>query len=360
MRFFFKRGFWTWVLVLALLAEGYARMRMDSTDPLHLAPLPAVTRKAVSSELAIELVPGAKVSAALSRRESLRPTAIEYSIGPDGFRGGAITQPKPVDTLRIAVLGDASVFGVGVKEDETFAKVLERELSAALRARKVEVLNCGIPGADLRYEIALCRTRILDFDPDVVLACATELDVVAADPMPWSTESHARWLRRLDLGGDSPSDDLEFVDRGPWILRRISRLVDQIGYGLESHFRDAAWTAILDANFGIVDSPGWTALQARLRAFAADCGRRRAQAHVVFIPSLANLREYAWRDRHKALAELATANGVILHDLLPTLDEHSGEPLIVSIENPYPSVEAHRRIGEFLAKDLASSIVAEH
>lgn len=81
-----------------------------------------------------------------------------------GYRGPDRPRPSGSGTLRIAVLGDSSTFGVGVCLDETYATLLERELPNA------EVLNFGVAGFSAFQGEKLFEDRVLTYRPLVVLA----------------------------------------------------------------------------------------------------------------------------------------------------------------------------------------------
>ncbi len=83
----------------------------------------------------------------------------EIHTNSHGFRGdpgtGDFDWKKPAGVIRIAVMGDSSVFGVPVAGDETFSAVLERELTRRFPGRRFEVLNLGIPGMTMKKLIRL-------------------------------------------------------------------------------------------------------------------------------------------------------------------------------------------------------------
>ena len=61
-----------------------------------------------------------------------------------GLRGDLPADPKPEGLPRVMVLGDSSLFGHGVADDETYPAQLQANLLAAGRA--VEVINGATPG----------------------------------------------------------------------------------------------------------------------------------------------------------------------------------------------------------------------
>ncbi len=86
-----------------------------------------------------------------------------------GMRGGEVSRINVEDRYRIALLGDSFTFGWGVHEDESFAAVLQRELNTRSAARKVEVLNFGVPGYSTFQEVTSFLEKGGDFNVDAVL-----------------------------------------------------------------------------------------------------------------------------------------------------------------------------------------------
>lgn len=96
-----------------------------------------------------------------------------------GLRGEEINVEKEPGVYRVALLGDSFAFGWGVKENESFAKILEAELSQKFKEanisinnqpfKKVEVINFGTPGYATFQEVERFQEIGLQFKPDLVL-----------------------------------------------------------------------------------------------------------------------------------------------------------------------------------------------
>ncbi len=87
-----------------------------------------------------------------------------------GFRDKEWNPMKPPGTFRIALLGDSYVEGAQVSEQEVFARVLENLLSEPLGApARIEVMNLGVSGYGTTQEMELLRTKVLRFEPDLVV-----------------------------------------------------------------------------------------------------------------------------------------------------------------------------------------------
>jgi hypothetical protein len=96
-----------------------------------------------------------------------------------GFRDRDFeTTAKPPGTRRVAFIGDSVTLGLSVQEPKTFVRQLERRANAASPAERIEALNFGIDEYNAVQTAELLRTRVLDFEPDVVVYvfCLNEFD----------------------------------------------------------------------------------------------------------------------------------------------------------------------------------------
>lgn len=95
----------------------------------------------------------------------------EYRINSHGFRDREFSVAKPPGTFRIVCLGNSCTFGWGVRQEETYPKVLEKILSDSLPGRKVEVINAGVTGYSSLQGLRLFEREILKLQPDLVTVC---------------------------------------------------------------------------------------------------------------------------------------------------------------------------------------------
>ncbi|UCD94244.1 MAG: hypothetical protein JSU69_10850, partial [Candidatus Zixiibacteriota bacterium] len=68
----------------------------------------------------------------------------EYRINSSGLRGDEI--PPKSEKIRIVALGNSCTFGWRMRDDETYAKQLERIINGDTSLPQVETINAGIPG----------------------------------------------------------------------------------------------------------------------------------------------------------------------------------------------------------------------
>ena len=95
----------------------------------------------------------------------------EATINAQGFRGKDWVM-EGQSSCRVIVLGGSAAFGQGAsRDDKVFTSVLERLLNASSNSMEggVQVLNAAVTGYDSTQELILLVTRLLDYQPDVVV-----------------------------------------------------------------------------------------------------------------------------------------------------------------------------------------------
>lgn len=69
---------------------------------------------------------------------------------------------------RIIVTGDSSIYGWGLKDNETYAVFLERELRSRFSV-PIEVINLGVPGYSTEQTIRLLDMVGWEYEPDLII-----------------------------------------------------------------------------------------------------------------------------------------------------------------------------------------------
>jgi len=78
------------------------------------------------------------------------------------------TQEKRAGELRVLLTGDSSIYGWGVRDHETYAIFLEKELKRRFR-KNIDVINMGVPGYSTEQTIRLLKKVGWSYDPDLVI-----------------------------------------------------------------------------------------------------------------------------------------------------------------------------------------------
>lgn len=86
-----------------------------------------------------------------------------------GYRDYAYSYDKKMGVFRIIIIGDSVAKGHGVKLEESFGKVLERNLNALPGKRKFEVIVLAQSGYSTSQELILLEEESFKYNPDIIL-----------------------------------------------------------------------------------------------------------------------------------------------------------------------------------------------
>jgi hypothetical protein len=140
--------------------------------------------------------------------------AFETQTNSFGLRGPEPLLPKPKDAIRVLVLGDETILGLEVSDEETLTARLQTELTAIWR-RRVEVINGAVPG-DCPLTMALrLKHHLAALQPDLVI-CHFDMSDVADDYS----------LRRLTVFG---ADDEPLACPHPLLEKPVRGVGQRIG-----------------------------------------------------------------------------------------------------------------------------------
>jgi hypothetical protein len=181
-----------------------------------------------------EFVPGAE----------LMDGSVRVRINRWGQRDRDYDQQKPPGTIRIALLGASNEMGWGVEQDRIYDNVLEerlnRELGGPGRPR-YEVINFSMAGHSLVEMLYLAETKVLAFQPDLILVTFTVHDVrevvlgQLADRVRSGRELHYDFLSKVVAqAGGTPGDS------APRLMRKYTPYWRTIVDGCFSGFAELA------------------------------------------------------------------------------------------------------------------------
>lgn len=100
-----------------------------------------------------------------------------YKINSLGMRDYEYPIKKPENTFRILMMGDSFTEGQGVNTDQTFTKLLEKDLQDKIKGKKVEILNSGTLSYSPLLEYLYLKDRGLKIEPDLVIINFDESDI---------------------------------------------------------------------------------------------------------------------------------------------------------------------------------------
>lgn len=235
-----------------------------------------------------------------------------------GLRGPEVPEAKAPGERRVLVLGDSTVYGQGVADDETVPARLEK----ALDRPGTTVINGGLRAYSTAQELALLKELGEKIRPDLVVLCWfwNDLD---ADPI----EAQYEGLAGL---GEVPFDTRAPVDgmlKFRWRVRRVVRssALVMLAYDLISPDGDE-WPS------REAQAAGMGKLDAYLAEFKQWCREHGARLVFVVIPNPNCLREgHPGEKLEKEAAALARWHELPVVEPLPALralEERMGSILI--------------------------------
>lgn len=307
-----------------------------------------------------ELRPGAETSFAY-----FGPT-VHYRISADGLRADRrYARPKPAGTRRVVMIGDSVLFGIGVRVEELFSTILERQLEG------VEVVNGGVGGYNTYLEQAWLKTVGLHYEPDLLVLCYCPNDVddpfdhfsqhtverlppFPPDAIPNPSYHAKRRDSRSQGDRRSPSPMAFLKSAAMWTVRHsaLANLCARpFSGGRMSHTYERCILAL-----GTTDTPEHAWLKQRFQAIAETARQGHVRVLFVYIPLAYELDSdstaYARSRRH--VNELAASCGLIVVDVMGALAETGRSHLDVSHLAP----AGHRAVAGVLLEPMRHELNA--
>lgn len=273
---------------------------------------------------------------------------------------------KPTGTQRVLCLGDSLTLAWGVREEQSWPRLLEQELAShrpSPPGAPIEVVNAGGTATSYLDEYALAlEHRHGRFQPDLVLVtlCLNDLLVtngrlghLRPDALPLAEmppEDRRWWMEYATLAEAhrrlSGAAVLDLDPARDWVQELLDLPDAHLYYRGKGETRAMYW-------------PGGMP-QRSLLAMRDWCGNHGARFAVVVWPLLQGLgssRSYPFAKMHARLADFCQREGLPLLDLLPTFALQEQESLWVSPADMHPNERAQQLaapvIAAFCSEQLA-------
>ena len=107
-------------------------------------------------------------------------TEFSYSFraNNEGLLDKTFSKTKSSDTIRVMMLGDSFIQGIGAPYDSSCPKQLEKMMHAEPSRRiAVEVWNCGVGGSDPFFGYVLLANNLWKYKPDMVVVAINATDI---------------------------------------------------------------------------------------------------------------------------------------------------------------------------------------
>lgn len=114
-----------------------------------------------------------KANTTIEEHKDWLPNVVKYTINSDSLNERFDYQiKKSEDTYRIITLGDSFTYGLSVSTADNWTEILEDKLNKECKIKKfkkIEVINLGVDGYDIPYEVERYRKRGIKYNPDMIL-----------------------------------------------------------------------------------------------------------------------------------------------------------------------------------------------
>ncbi len=258
---------------------------------------------------------------------------VDYRINGHGYRGPDFRRQKPGDVYRVVLLGDSFTFGEGTPEPLIYPTLLGDVLRGrGAGGRRIEVVNLGIPGNDLRESRLTYQGFGRRLDPDLVVFQWNTNDF----PAPNVQEDHLRLIgaRYREIYGRAEA--LRWSHLLSFAYVRLA--MGQLSRELIATTREEALTGRYR-----FDEIG------RMHRIAERDG---AGFVVLAFPELIRFDDYPYAAILELLREYCRSEGIALIDLLPALSAHPDHELWVHETDHHPNRIAHAIAARELAQGL--------
>jgi len=278
-----------------------------------------------------------------------------YTISPavrgvnsQGYIDSEHAKRKPAGVYRILIIGDSVAQGWEVRPDQSFAKVLERELNEKNADADTtgaqppfEVIVLARLGYSTSQQLVILEEEAFEYEPDLILWSYCLND--PAHPVYHNANGELGRYYYKPL-----SHAWYFVSKRLFHLRQRIK-----ARGCENEYHS------------MLHCVYWNQVEEDIRHIAKVADERDVPCvfmiHPVFQKGIA-FEWYTLGDLHKQLTETATASGLIPLDLLPALQPYPAEDVKLHWNDWYdpwhPNPRGHRLLGQYMRDFVQSEMAA--
>lgn len=229
------------------------------------------------------------------------------------FREREINLNKPDSSYRIVVIGDSFTFGQGIPEKDRVSNIVEAKLGKIKNG--IEVLNCGVPGANTVEEIEILKNLLSKARPDFIL-------------LQWFIND----VEVLHGGGSQPKRKPSFLNELKAGTRKLSviyfLLSEQLNMVREKSGLYESYPDSMLRRFGNPDSAESREAENNLLEFVRLCKEAKVPLGVVLVPQLVPLAgaAYPYGFLHERVSKWCAQAGIPCIDLRGVYAPYMSDP----------------------------------
>ena len=104
-----------------------------------------------------------------SINEELVPYIADLRFNSVGLRGEEFSEEKPSNVFRIFMVGGSTMLSAEVSDDSTIPSMMQKMFDIQNLDREIEVINAGISGGNSISELELIKSKLVNYEPDLVI-----------------------------------------------------------------------------------------------------------------------------------------------------------------------------------------------
>jgi lysophospholipase L1-like esterase len=265
------------------------------------------------------------------------PYGVSFAYDAERCRDRAFA-PHVAGTKRVIVLGDSFTEGQGVREQDTFARVLDRDLRPITKT-PFELWNCGRRGRDFP---ALRETfdTLLVQEPDVILYAMVLNDPEQTKEFHDQQEFLNDWI--VDRRRTANDDDAQVTFHGSALWGLVHERVEA------ARVARATTQWYLDL-YGAPNQAGWDATKRHLAHMDQAMRARGGKLLVAVLPLMTQLEKgYPFAPAHAAISKACDELAIRCTDLFPAFEGQKTDELWVHSVDLHPNEKAHALIARAL------------
>ncbi|MDN5215965.1 SGNH/GDSL hydrolase family protein [Fulvivirgaceae bacterium BMA12] len=252
------------------------------------------------------------------------------------------------NNLRVTVFGDSFTFGIGVNHEETFTKILEKNLQNQHR-QNVQVFNFGIPSYNTVQEELYLKEVYDQYLPDVVIFMFyAGNDTNLLEPVNSMSGINSYALIRAS------KDIMRRLYAYNWLARRYYSMIYMLKYGGEGK-NDLEARINHDSNLFSDDFEGWQETQRSFKRIVEFCKAKKVKLGFAIIANHTKLGRSYDEDPMKSIVEKiyhalseADVKFIIRADEAYREFTNQEHKLWVKPKDTHFSKMANKKLGDFL------------
>ena len=285
------------------------------------------------------------------RQYAMKPQAdmvgqgVRVTTNSDGFRDTEFKDAAGKSRFVIAVLGDSFTFGQGVKQDDVYPALLEKQLNQSVKSDFFRVWNLGVSGYNTEQEAFVFESFVLPRAPKWVVVGYNINDYEAVDLTPENAS--------VNEGGhpQQPSWFEEITEERLLAIQFIKHRIGSLIRIFRPQWYGSSYVEDILAEY-LGPGPGWQRVSGLLTKMNDECKANGIGFSVAVLPAMLNLSQYPFESVHDVVVSYCRSSAIDCVDVLPYFRSKNLEDTSVSLIDAHPNAAAQQIFADAIEDHL--------